>query len=136
MKQGVGKVRILTFRTYSFPWLWKLLNKRTREDFFFTFFCSLSKQLTFRDATTGFPAKRGNERRNFILMTNHYPEANFPRGTTNQNRYPYLGSFASSVWIFCTRFSDVILRASRNVGCFLRLVFSQLIKLKLLVYLF
>ena len=115
----------------------EVVNKRTREDFFFLHcFCSLSKQLTFHNTTTGFPEKRGSERRNSILMTNHYPEANFPHGTTNKNHYPYLGSFASSVWIFCARFSDVILRASRNVGCFLRLVFSQLNKLKVLVYLF
>ena len=104
----------------------------------FTFFRSLSKQPIFRNVTTSFPAKwrQRNERKNSMLMTNHYPEANFPRGTTNQNRSPYLGSFASSVWNFCARFSHVILRASRNVGCFLRLVFSQLNKLKVLVYLF
>ena len=36
---------------------------------------SLRKQSTFGDATTGFPAKwrLRNERRNFILMTRHYP---------------------------------------------------------------
>ena len=34
------------------------------------------KQLTFVDATTGFPAKwrLRNERRNSILMTRHYPD--------------------------------------------------------------
>ena len=34
------------------------------------------KQPTFRDATTGFPAKwrLRNERRNSILMTHHYPD--------------------------------------------------------------
>ena len=37
---------------------------------------SLRKQLTFQDATSGFPAKRRlrNERRNSILMTYHYPD--------------------------------------------------------------
>ena len=36
---------------------------------------SLRKQPTFRDTTTGFPAKwRRNERRNSILMTRHYPD--------------------------------------------------------------
>ena len=37
---------------------------------------SLRKQPTFGDATTGFPAKwrLGNECRNFILMTRHYPD--------------------------------------------------------------
>ena len=38
--------------------------------------CSLRKQPTFRDATTGFPAKwrLRNECRNSILMTRHYPD--------------------------------------------------------------
>ena len=53
-----------------------------------------------------------------------------PRGkfdSTNQKHYLVrMGSDASSVWTFCTRFSDVIWRgkpvvASPNVGCFLRL---------------
>ena len=40
--------------------------------------------------------------------------------------YPDLGSDTSSVWNFCSRFSDVTFAgkpvvASRNVGCFLRL---------------
>ena len=37
---------------------------------------SLRKQPSFRDATTGFPAKwrLRNERRNSILMTRHYPD--------------------------------------------------------------
>ena len=112
--------------------------KEQGKTIFFTFFRSLSKQPIFRNVTTGFPAKwrQRNERRNSILMTNHYPETNFPHGTTNQNRSPYLGSFASSVWIFCARFSDVILRASRNVGCFLRLVFFATKQVKSVVYLF
>ena len=38
--------------------------------------CSLRKQPTFGDATTGFPHKwhLRNERRNSILMTRHYPD--------------------------------------------------------------
>ena len=53
---------------------------------------------------------------------------------TRKRRYPsydcfrsFLGSDPSSVWNFCTRFSDVILPgnqwwvASRNVGCFFKL---------------
>ena len=38
--------------------------------------CSLRKQPTFGDATTGFPAKwrLRNERRNSILMMQHYPD--------------------------------------------------------------
>ena len=53
---------------------------------------SLRKQLTFGDATTGFPTKWSlrNKRRNSILMTHHYPD---------------LGSDVSSVWNFCARFS-------------------------------
>ena len=58
-------------------------------------FTSLRKQPTLGDATTEFPAKwrLRNERRNSPLMTRHYPD---------------LGSDASSVWNFCTRFSDFI----------------------------
>ena len=39
---------------------------------------SLRKQKTFRDPTDGFPAnwRLTNERRNSILMTNHYPDLN------------------------------------------------------------
>ena len=36
------------------------------------------------------------------------------RGTTNQKRYPDLGTDASSVWNFCTRFSDVISRRNHR----------------------
>ena len=42
-------------------------------------------------------------------------ETNFPRGTTNQKGYPYLGSDTSSVWNSCARFSDLISRG--NQGC-------------------
>ena len=31
----------------------------------------------------------------------------------NQMHYPHLGSDASSVWNFCTRFSDVITRGNQ-----------------------
>ena len=83
---------------------------------------SLRKQPTFGDATTGLPAKwrLRNPEEFFWLVV--------PRGkfdSTNQKRYPDLGSDASSVWNFCARFSDVILRvnqeASPNMGFFLRL---------------
>ena len=33
--------------------------------------------------------------------------------STNQKHYPDLGSNASSVWIFCARFSDVIWRGNQ-----------------------
>ena len=74
-----------------------------------------------------FPAKwrLSNDCRNSILMTCHSPDLGFfnqskalPRST--------VGSDSSSVWNFCARSSDVILRAnqwtavSRNVGGFFR----------------
>ena len=47
---------------------------------------SLRKQPTFRDATTGFPAKwrLRNERRNSILMTRHYPDLGIASDWLNQ----------------------------------------------------
>ena len=62
-------------------------------------FSSLRKQPTFSDATTGFPTKwcLRNEHRNSALMTRHYQD---------------LGSNVSSVWNFCTRFSDGILQGN------------------------
>ena len=50
--------------------------------------------------------------------------------STNQKHFPDLGSDASSVWKFCTRFSDVISQGNqwwrrKNVGCFLRQRFSH-----------
>ena len=53
-------------------------------------------------------------------------EAHFPHGKTNQKHYPDLGTDASSVWNFCTCFSNVALQGkpvvkSQNVSCFLRL---------------
>ena len=51
------------------------------------------------------------------------------RSTTDQKRYPDLGSDASSVWNFCALFPDVIwgaggkpVIASPNVGCFVRVL--------------
>ena len=94
---------------------------------------SVRKRPTFRNVTTGFP-------RNDVWETN----AEIPFwwrdstkiwvvlligwkfSSTNQKHYPDLGSDASSVWNFCTRFSNVISRGnqwwvvSRNVGCFLK----------------
>ena len=84
-----------------------------------------------------FPQKtrRRNERRNYILMTHHYPDlgsasdwsCRVGNESTNQKHYPDLGSDASSLWNFCARFADVIWRgkplvASPNVGCFRRLI--------------
>ena len=92
---------------------------------------SLREQPAFRDATSSFPANEWrlrNERRNFILMTCHYPdldsalvEANFPCGRANRKQYPNLDSGMSSLWYLCRRSSDVISRTSRK-ACW---VFSQ-----------
>ena len=79
----------------------------------------LRKQATFRDDTTGFPAKwrLRNERRNSILMTRHYPD---------------LGSDTSSVRDFLLRsflrccYAGKPVVASQNVGSFLRLIYSRL----------
>ena len=60
-----------------------------------------------------------------LSTLNHMVESKFPTRTTNQKRYPDLGSDASSVWNFCVCISDAIWRgnvvASPNVDCFLRL---------------
>ena len=63
----------------------------------------------------------------YMMPTNRSP--NFQRGTINQKHHPDLGSDASSVWNFCTRFVRRHLAgkpvvASPNVGCFLRLTSS------------
>ena len=90
---------------------------------------SLRKQPTFRDATPGFPLKwrLRNELTNSILMTRHYLHPfGWKLASTNQQHYSHLRSDASSIWKFCSRFSDVIswgkkVVASRNFSCFLRL---------------
>ena len=78
---------------------------------------SLRKQLTFGDASTGFPAKRRlrNECRNNILMACHKPDLGSVSDWLNQishaARPKYcldLGSDTLSVWNFCARFSDSI----------------------------
>ena len=50
----------------------------------------------------------GDLRETFWLV-----EANFTSSATNKKQCPDLGSDASSVWNFCARFSDVILRGNR-----------------------
>ena len=82
---------------------------------------SLRKQPTFRDSTTGFPAKwhLRNERRNSILMTRHYRdqisasdwlcrERNLlqPIRSTTQTWVVTRHQFME----FCARYSDVISR--------------------------
>ena len=75
----------------------------------------LRKQLTFCDATTGFLLKwrLRSERR---VSAESLPRSGYcfwlvmllvKFASTNQKHYPDLGNDTSSVWIFCTRFSDV-----------------------------
>ena len=78
---------------------------------------SLRKQATFRDATTGFPAKwlLRNELRNSILMTRHYLDLfGWKFASTNQKHYSHLRSFLRRHFVGKT------VVASRNCGCFLR----------------
>ena len=81
---------------------------------------SLRRQVTFGNAATGFSAKlMMSEKRVQKFHTDDVSlsrsgkcfwlvESNFPCGTNNQKHYPDLGSETSSVWNFCTCFSDVI----------------------------
>ena len=71
----------------------------------------LRKELNFGDTTTSFSAKWRLE----MTAEISYPRqiwvvlliAIFPRHTTNQKHYPDLGIGTSSVWNFCSHFSDV-----------------------------
>ena len=65
---------------------------------------SLRKQPSFRDPTTGYPAKLSlkNDCRDSILMT----YGKFV--SSNQTLYPDLGSDTSSTWNFYARSSDVV----------------------------
>ena len=71
------------------------------------------------DATTGFSAKwrLRNERRNSILMPRHYPDLGSAsdRSCRVGNLIQPIRSTtqASSVWNFCSRFSDVIWRENQ-----------------------
>ena len=78
---------------------------------------SLRKQPTFRDATTGFPAKwrLRNELTNAILMTRHYLDLfGWKFASTSQKHYSHLRSFLRRHFVGKT------VVASRNCGCFLR----------------
>ena len=87
---------------------------------------SLTKQPTFGNATTGFPAKwrLRNERRNFILMTRHYLDLGSASDWLNQifqvaqpirSTLEFLRSFLG-----CHLAGKPVV-VSPNVGCFLRL---------------
>ena len=95
---------------------------------------SPSEQQTFCDTNGGFPAKwpLRNERRNSMPITHHYPDLGsasdwMKQISTNQKHYPDLGSGPSLVWNFLRsflrrHFPGKPVAASRNAGCFLRLV--------------
>ena len=77
--------------------------------------CSLRKQTTFGDATTGFLAKwrLSYERRNSILMTRQHPHLGSASdwscrvgNSTNQKHYPELGWEASGSATKCRLFSQ------------------------------
>ena len=104
----------------------------------------LRRQPTFRgDATTGFPTKLcpRNESRNSILMISEYPGLDsacdwLKISSTNQKHYPDRGCDASSIsgadygpeisaLVSQTSFHGKLVMASRNVGCFLRLICSS-----------
>ena len=97
--------------------------------------CSLRKQPTFGDATTGFPAKwrLWNEYRNSILMTRHYPDLGSASDWLNQISHT-ARPIRSTTQIWWRVISMEFLRsfltrhlagksvvAPTNVGCFLRL---------------
>ena len=71
----------------------------------------------------------GNDCRNFILVMLCVTTqiwvvlliAIFPRHTTNQKHYPELGIGTSTVWNFCSHFSDVISQRNQCWCFFLRL---------------
>ena len=89
---------------------------------------SLRNQPTFPDATTGFLLKwcLRKKWKNFVLMTHHYPDLGSAsdwlchmgdllqpiRRTTQiwvvMHQHQDLGSSASSVWVFCARFSKSV----------------------------
>ena len=78
---------------------------------------SLREQPTFRDATTGFPAKLRlrNELRNSVLITRHYLDLfGWKFASTNQKIYSHLG------WFLRRHFVGKTVVESRNCGCLLR----------------
>ena len=62
-------------RIHTYLWVLSIVLRKTAP-LSYCLISSLRKQLTFGDATTGFPTKwrPRNERRNSILMTRHFPD--------------------------------------------------------------
>ena len=104
---------------------------------------SLRKQPTFGDATIGFPAKLclRNERRNSILMTHHYPDLTSACDWLNHiSHAAWTIKSTTQIWVVIHQcgisalISQMSLAgkpvvASPNVGCFLRLLFVQLVSI-------
>ena len=96
-----------------FDWPFFLNEKKRKQ-------ISLVHFSTFLDASSGFPAKwrPRNDFRNSMLLTCYYPDLGCASDwlaareiCLNQSEhYPHRGSDTSSVWNFCSRFSDVISR--------------------------
>ena len=87
---------------------------------------SLRKQLTLRYANSGFPAKwpQRNEHINLSLITYNYPDLGRAPDRLEicliqslQKHHQDLTSDASSVWNFCTSFSDVISWGNHRWDC-------------------
>ena len=102
---------------------------------------SLRQHPTFRDVTTSYPTKWNlkNERRNSILMVYHYPDlrsafdwscrdGNLVKfSSTNRRHYPQIEvvtrhQYGITDLVCQASFGGKPEVASRNVGCFLRLV--------------
>ena len=89
---------------------------------------SLTRQPTFRDVTTFFPAKwrLRDERGNSILMTCHYPDLGSASDWLKQispPRHDYCVISMEFLRSFLRRpFAGKPVVASGNIGCFLRLV--------------
>ena len=98
------------------------------------YICSLRKQLTFGDATTGFPAKwrLRNERRNSILMTRHYSDLGSASHWLNQISHAARPIRSNTqIWVVRHQYGISALVshlagkpvvASPIVGCFVRLI--------------
>ena len=81
---------VLSFQ-HKRPWIWFVRKVSL-------LYANLRKQPTFRDATTGFPAKwrLRNKRRNSILMTRHYPASDW--SYTEENLFQPIRS-TTQIWI-------------------------------------
>ena len=96
------------------------LSKKRRWSFLSLWYiCSLRKQLTFGDATTGFPAKwrLRNERRNSILMTRHYSDLGSASHWLNpiSNAARPIRS-TTQIWVVCHQYGISTLVSQTSFG--------------------